>query len=559
MRCLSVKHGFIKVAATAPQIKVADCQYNASSIIAKIGELAENGAKLIVFPELCITGSTCGDLFFQPIFISSALKALNSIAKAAKNYDAAIIVGLPFEYNQSLYDCAAVISGGKILGIVPKTSVFGNSFSDKSRYFAKAPGDMCFVDIEGDIVPFGTKQVFKCKSLPNFVFGVEIGEDMYSLSPVSARHAEAGATVIANISAECELVSKEAYRRNFINAQASRLKCAYIFANAGEGESTTDCVYSGHCIISENGHIIGEGKPFSGACAVSEADVDRLVFERRSIADFAQHRADYIVTEFDISVSQTNLTRRFSTHPFIPEDEALRGERCEQILVMQASGLKKRWEHTHAQSLVLGISGGLDSSLALLVCCRAADMLSKPRTDIIAVTMPGLGTTGRTKNNAVLLCKRLGVTLKSISITNMVKTHFADISHSENTFDTTYENAQARSRTLVLMDLANKYNGLVIGTGDLSELALGWATYNGDHMSMYGVNASIPKTLLKHMIANYSGRCNDRELSAVLEDILATPVSPELLPADNGQIAQKTEDLVGPYELHDFFLYHMIR
>ncbi len=537
-----MKDGFLKIGAATPEIKVADCAYNADSIAGAIREAARQGVKLLALPELCVTGYTCGDLFFQGTLLNAAEAALERIAAQTADLDIVSAVGVPLRENGKLYNCAAVLSRGEILGTVPKRWLPNyNEFYEK-RHF------------ESGFRPM----VFSCGSLLEFSFAVEICEDLWAPCPPSVSLALSGAHIILNLSASNEMIGKAEYRRDLVTGQSARLLCAYVYASAGDGESTTDMVFGGHNLIAENGQLLAESKMFQNGLLTAEIDLGRLSFERRKNTCFVPEETAQRVW-FDCAVSETRLTRLIPKTPFVPGGKADRDKRCEAILQMQSQGLKKRLEHTGARSAVVGVSGGLDSCLALLVTVRAMDLLKRPRTDVTAVTMPCFGTTSRTKGNAELLCEKLGVTLREIDIAQSVERHFADIGQDAGSFDVVYENGQARERTQILMDIANQCGGLVVGTGDLSELALGWATYNGDHMSMYGVNASVPKTLVRYIVGYCSAVCGDAELSRVLNDILETPVSPELLPAENDSITQKTEDLVGPYELHDFFLYHAIR
>ena len=565
-----MKDGFIKVAAGTPEIRVADCAYNAQASIALLRQAAEQGVHLLALPELGLTGYTCGDLFFQPALLEGAKKALLALREASRAYPATVTVaGLPLSAGGKLYNCAAVVHNGLILGVVPKTHLPNYGEFYEQRWFASASSWGRLHDYitisdglpqEEDCVPFSAQQVFTCETMPAFRFGVEICEDLWSVEPPSVRLAKAGATVIVNLSASDETVGKADYRRSLVAGHAARLVCGYLYADAGEGESTTDVVFSGHNLIAENGVILAESRRFSTGLTGSEIDVQKLAWERRRMTTFPAHQDEGILhTSFSLPATETRLTRSIPDKPFIPSDPAARERCCEEILQIQSHGLKKRLAHSHAQTAVVGISGGLDSALALLVAVRALDLLGRPHTDVVAVTMPCFGTTARTKGNAEQLCERLGVTLHQIDIKASVDLHFADIGHDPARQDVTFENAQARERTQILMDMANRTNGMVIGTGDLSELALGWATYNGDHMSMYGVNGAVPKTLVRHLVAYEAERCGDETLRGVLLDILATPVSPELLPPKEGEIQQKTEDLVGPYELHDFFLYYAIR
>ncbi len=559
-----MKDGFISAAAGTPKIRVADCRYNAEQIFTMMREADKQGVKLLALPELCLTGYTCGDLFLQDTLLDGALEGLRTILEATRHLEILTVFGMPLRAGGKLYNCAVAVQKGRVLAAVPKTYLPNyNEFYEK-RWFEAAPAQPLDIDPalpnKDSAVVMG-QTLIKCAGMPGLTIGIEICEDLWAADPPSRKLAEAGATVIINLSASNEAVGKAAYRRQLVVGQSGRLCCGYIYADAGEGESTTDLVFTGHNMIAENGALLIERR-FSTGLTVSELDIPRLLFERRRLTTFpaAVEIPDLYAQAF-FAPCETKLYRYLSPTPFIPENAADRGARCEEILTIAALGLKKRLEHTNAKTAVVGLSGGLDSTLALLITALAMGMLHRPASDIIAVTMPCFGTTDRTKNNAVLLAERMGAALRTVPIGESVKRHFRDIGHDPETHDVTYENAQARERTQVLMDIANESGGLVIGTGDLSELALGWATYNGDHMSMYGVNASIPKTLVRHLV-DYAARENlekDKELTHVLEDILDTPVSPELLPAVQGQISQRTEDLVGPYELHDFFLYYIIR
>ena len=474
--------------------------------------------------------------------------------------DALIIVGLPWEYNGKLYNVAAVLNRGTILGLVPKTNLPNYAEYYEARHFTPADQDSHMVKIDGVEVPFGTKLLFSCPQMTGMKVAVEICEDLWVPNPPSVAHALAGANVIINLSAGDEITGKDTYRRELVKGQSARLICGYIYATAGEGESSTDLVFGGHNLICENGSILKEAKRFINQTIYGDLDIRRLVTERRKMTTYPPaDTAGYQEIIFTLEKEETRLTRTFPRKPFVPSGKEEREKRCDEILTIQAMGLKKRLEHTHSQSAVIGISGGLDSTLALLVTARAFDFLGMPREKITAVTMPCFGTTDRTYRNACDLTQKLGATLREVDIREAVTIHFRDIGHDMENHDVTYENCQARERTQVIMDIANQAGGMVIGTGDLSELALGWATYNGDHMSMYAVNTSIPKTLVRHLVRYYADTCGDDRLSEILLDILDTPVSPELLPPKDGKIAQKTEDLVGPYELHDFFLYYMLR
>ena len=558
-----MRDGFIKVAAGTPKIRVADCRYNAEQIFTMMREADKQGVKVLCLPELCLTGYTCGDLFLQDTLLCGAEEGLQTILEATRNLDMVTVLGLPVrcKWDNKLYNCAAVIQSGEILGLVPKTYLPNYGEFYEQRWFASGAGVETSVDLCGETVDMDAAGLFACETEPNLVLGVEICEDLWATEPPSARLARGGATVILNLSASNELVGKSGYRRNLVVGQSGRLVCGYVYADAGEGESTTDLVFTGHNMIAENGALLAERR-FATGLTISEIDVDRLAYERRRMTTFnGQRQADLWRASFSLPLEETRLTRAVSPAPFVPADAEDRAERCNEILKIAALGLKKRLEHTGARTAVVGLSGGLDSTLAILITAVAMKLLDRPASDIIAVTMPCFGTTDRTRDNAVELAERLGATLKRIDIGSAVKVHFKDIGQSMEDHSVTFENGQARERTQVLMDIANQNGGLVIGTGDLSELALGWATYNGDHMSMYGVNAGIPKTLVRHLVAFVSDDkgSEDPRLSAVLDDILDTPVSPELLPAIEGKISQKTEDLVGPYELHDFFLYYAIR
>ncbi|MCM1166306.1 MAG: NAD(+) synthase [Lachnospiraceae bacterium] len=553
--------GFIKAAAATPEIRVADCEYNADNIIALIAEARARGVKVLVFPELCVTGYCCHDLFYQPALLNGALAALEKIVKASEGSDMLAAVGCPLVNLGELYNCAVIIQNGEILGVIPKKFLPNYNEFYEARQFTAAPdSEYEMTQLLGRQVPFGTDLLFECEELPELVFAAEICEDLWAPEPPSIGLALGGATVIANLSASNETIGKEAYRRSLVTGQSARLICGYIFASAGEGESTQDLVFGGHRMIAENGTALADSGLYTSGLTISEIDVQRLATERRRNTSFGRGGSRELRRiAFSMTPERTALTRNVEAMPFVPQSASEKDKRCSDILQMQAHGLAARVRHTGCKSLVIGISGGLDSCLALLVSVEAMKLLNRPTSDIITVTMPCFGTTKRTKSNAETLCQILGTTLRVIDISDSVRQHFKDISHDENDHNVTYENAQARERTQVLMDIANEENGLVIGTGDLSELALGWATYNGDHMSMYGVNASVPKTLVRHIVHYYAQSADNAALRGVLLDIFNTPVSPELLPAKDGEISQITEDLVGPYELHDFFLYNGIR
>ncbi len=555
-----MRQGFVKVAAITPKIKVAEPQYNAEQIKERLLEAYEKGAKVIVFPELCLTGYTCCDLFLQELLLKEALRQLMGLAAFTAGHDSLVFVGLPFEKDGKLYNVAAAIQDGVILGMVPKMHIPVYAEFYEGRYFAAGQEDVTTVSVGGEEVPFGCNILFETEAVKGLLVACEICEDFWVPNPPATAHALAGATLIVNLSASNETVGKDAYREMLVKSSSARLLAGYVYASAGEGESTQDLVFGGHNIIAENGVVLSQAKRFSCESVYADIDIFRLRTERRRMSTFGQ-KADkeYVVVPFALKQEETRLERTFNRMPFVPSDRTEREKRCEEILSIQSYGLKKRFAHTGLKKAVVGVSGGLDSTLALLVTVRAFDMLGLPRENMIAVTMPCFGTTDRTYENACNMARALGAQLREVNIEKAVKVHFADIGQNPDTHDVTYENAQARERTQVLMDIANKENGLVIGTGDMSELALGFATYNGDHMSMYGVNAGVPKTLVRHLVRFYADTCEDRKLQEILLDVLDTPVSPELLPPVDGVIAQRTEDLVGPYELHDFFLYYMLR
>lgn len=555
-----MRHGFIKVAAATPDIRVADVDYNKGQIIKQMDEAAEAGAKIIVFPELCITGYTCSDLFLQDILLNSAKKALVKIAEHTKNLDALVFVGVPIAVGGELYNVAAALNHGNILGFTTKSFLPNYGEFYEMRQFRPGPKKAEKILFGGKEIPFGPQLLFVENQMANLIVSAEICEDVWSPVPPSIEAAREGATVIVNCSASDETIGKASYREALISGQSARLISGYIYANAGEGESTTDLVFGGHNLIAENGTILAEAKRFSNGIIYTEFDVQKIANERRKNTTFTEAQEHVLPRiPFGLEQTETILTRTFPSRPFVPRDDQERAKRCEEILTIQAMGLKKRLAHTHAKSAVVGISGGLDSTLALLVTAKAFDALGLERSGITAVTMPCFGTTDRTYQNACKMSLKVGATLREVRIGDAVMQHFKDIGHDPQDHSVTYENSQARERTQVLMDIANQTGGLVIGTGDMSELALGWATYNGDHMSMYGVNASVPKTLVRHLVHYYADTCEDSSLKEVLYDVLDTPVSPELLPPKDGEIAQKTEDLVGPYELHDFFLYYFLR
>ena len=555
-----MKYGFVKAAAATPKIRVADVHYNGGNIIQLIGRAEKAGAELLVFPELCVCGYTCGDLFGQNVLLDGCLAALSDIAAATKGKSMLVFVGVPVRLSGVLYNCAAAVSGGKVLAFIPKRHLPNYAEFYEKRNFQPYKGENTRVELNGEQIPFGNKILFRESNHPDFTVAAELCEDLWVPAPPSVSHALAGANIIVNLSASDETAGKAEYRRLLVRAQSAKTVSGYVYADAGEGESTTDMVFAGHDMICENGEILAESEPFGEGLAVSEIDVEKLAFERRRINTYYENSdaSGYEIIPFSANKGIDSLTRAIARLPFVPQGEDALGKRAELILSMQSEGLKKRLSHTNAKSAVLGISGGLDSALALLVTVRAFKALGKNLRDIVAVTMPCFGTTDKTLNNSLKLMQELGVTSRTVNIADSVRRHFKDIGHDEKVKNAAYENAQARTRTLVLMDIANDENGLVVGTGDLSELALGWATYNGDHMSMYGVNASVPKTLVKYLIRHEAARLGG-EAEKVLTDILNTEISPELLPPENGKIAQKTEELVGPYELHDFYLYYAVR
>lgn len=563
-----MKNGFIKVAAATPAVQVANTTFNTTQIIDTMHQAQKEEVRLLVFPELSISSYTCGDLFLQDTLLDSCLSGLGDILRASAGLDMVIVVGLPFLHCGCLYNVAAVLFDGQLLGMIPKQNIPNYSEFYEARHFASAPAENEVITIPslgkyGKAVSFGPKLLFAATNLTSFVLGIDICEDLWMPIPPSCHHAMASATVIANLSASDETTGKDLYRRELVRNQSARLICGYIYADAGDGESSTDLVFAGHNLIAENGMLLTETERFCNGMAVSELDLGRLIGERRRMATLnisSPDQAGYEVKYFSFhQTGETKLTRSYSRTPFVPDDKNDRDRRCKEILNIQATGLKKRLAHTHCKNAVIGISGGLDSTLALLVTVKAFDMLGLDHSGIRAITMPCFGTTDRTKGNARQLTEQLGASLQEIPIHEAVELHFRDIGHSQSVHDVTYENSQARQRTMLLMDIANQNNGMVIGTGDLSELALGWATYNGDHMSMYGVNASIPKTLVRYLVLYYAQTSPDEKLRHILMDILDTPVSPELLPPKDGKISQRTEELVGPYELHDFYLYYMMR
>lgn len=555
-----MKHGFVKVAAVTPDVRVADIPYNTEQICIGIDKAAAEKAKVVVFPELCVTGCTCGDLFLHEALLAEAEEALREISAYTKTKDMLVFVGLPFCVAGKIYNVAAAINHGKILGFTTKRNLSDQGEWNEFRYFTPGPSKSFMITFDEEEVPFGPQILYQADTLKQLIVTAEIGADLSAMIPPSVQAVIEGATIIVNCSASDELVGKRTVRADFVKGSSAKMHAGYIYANAGAGESTTDLVFSGHNIIAENGVILKESEAFSEEILCTEIDVKCLVNERRRDTLFPQKEAHILPRiSFALLNEETELTRYYAKSPFIPENKEKCAKVCEEILMIQAQGLKKRLEHAHAQTAVVGISGGLDSTLALIVTAKAFDLLGKDKKNMIAVTMPCFGTTDRTYQNACRMAIQLGATLREIPIADAVNVHFRDIEHDPKDHSVTFENAQARERTQVLMDIANQHNGMVIGTGDMSELALGWATYNGDHMSMYGVNASVPKTMMRYIVRFAADMTNDHALKEVLYDVLDTPVSPELLPPEAGNIAQKTEDLVGPYELHDFFLYYIVR
>lgn len=556
-----MQQGFVKVAAVTPDIRVADPIYNRESVLNQIREAEKEGAVVIVCPELCLTGYTCGDLFWQESLLCGAREALIWLVEQTRELNALIFVGLPFEHLGKLYNVAAAMNRGRLLGLVPKTYLPNYGEFYEKRHFTRGMEQAVPVCLDGQHDTFmGSHMIFECKEYPILRVAAEICEDLWAPAPPSISHALAGANLIVNLSASDETTGKDSYRRDLVRGQSARLLCGYVYCSAGEGESTQDVVFSGHNLIAENGICLAEAARFENEITYAQIDVSRMNAERRRQTTFeTDGQMSYWYDGFSLEIKETKLTRPVDPTPFVPHDQNDREKRCEEIFAIQSMGLKKRLAHTGCQNAVVGISGGLDSTLALLVTVRAFDALGIPREKITAVTMPGFGTTDRTYENAVAMIRCLGAGFREVSIVPAVNQHFSDIGHDASVHDVTYENCQARERTQILMDIANKSGGMVIGTGDMSELALGWATYNGDHMSMYGVNCSVPKTLVRHLVRYYADTCGDAKLSEVLYDVLDTPVSPELLPPEDGKIAQKTEDLVGPYELHDFYLYQILR
>lgn len=553
-----MQFGFIKAAVATPTITVADCRKNAQSILRCIERAAADKARILVLPELCITGYTCGDLFFQDALQEAANIALGEVLENSRAHDMVILLGMPLTTPTGLYNCGVVLQQGRILGVVPKTVLPNYGEFNEKRFFSPAPPTVSEITLLGQTVPFGSKLLFACKDMPELILGVEICEDLWSPLPPSTALVQNGASIICNLSASDEEVTKPNRRRTLVQVHSARLLCGYLYASAGEGESTTDVVFSGHNMIFENGALLSESEPFAGGYAISELDLSVIQRERRRLSRGGIPSEEVVTVPFSLPPVHTELTRTYWKTPFVADTAKEREQRCDEAFKIQTNGLKKRIQHTGVKKVVLGVSGGLDSTLALLVAKEAMALLGRPADSVLAVTMPCFGTSKRTRTNAERLCEALGIPCRTIDITAAVTQHLKDLNHPLDVIDTAFENAQARERTQVLMNLCNMENGLVVGTGDLSELALGFATYNGDHMSMYGVNADIPKTFMRSMLTIFAERAGGA-LGEVLHDIVATPVSPELLPGKDGEIAQITEDIVGPYELHDFFLYHTVR
>ena len=553
-----MKDGYIRVAAGSFETSIANVKNNSENICNLINEAYHNDARVLVLPELCLTGYTCEDLFNQDRLLNEAKQQLQTIITATNNKDLITIVGLPYQHLNSLYNVAAVIHQGALLALVPKTHIPNYQEFYEARRFEQAPKENTLTNFNGQKIPFGTHYVFASTTNSDFKFGVEICEDLWLPDAPSTKLALNGANLILNPSASNEITTKSDYRRLLVSSQSARLVCGYVYCNAGNGESTTDVVFSGHHIISENGTMIKESRGFDSELIYGDLDLKKLSSERRKMTTFKSYH-NYETIYFDSTNIDLNTTYYYDPHPFVPSNRDLRAKRCKEVFDIQTRGLMQRLKATGIKKVVIGISGGLDSTLALLVCTMAFKKLNYDTKDIIAITMPCFGTTSRTKNNALGLMEELAVTSIEVDITESVRIQFRDIEQDENIHDVTYENVQATTRTEILMNKANQVGGLVIGTGDLSEVALGWSTYNGDHMSMYAVNVSVPKTLVRYLVDYVVSLYHGEKLETILKDILDTPVSPELLPQENDQIVQKTEDIVGPYELHDFFIYHMVR
>lgn len=554
-----MKDGFVKLAAVAPELRVADVPANVEKLAEAARAAAQKGVRLLATPELSLTGYTCGDLFLQDSLLRAAQEGLLALAKQTESLNLLLAVGLPFRKGNKLYNCAALLCGGKVLGLVPKTHLPSYGALNEGRWFTPGPAEPDSVALGGAFVPFGQGLTFVCRQMPELSIGLELCEDLWVPEPPSLALCRAGATVVLNLCASSESGRKAGYRRDLVRVHSGVCQCAYVMSVAGEGESTTDAVFSGHQIIAAGGSLLAEAEPFGPGWAAADADVAALCYERRRLNSYPAEEEEPLCVFFDLQPAVTAFERPVPRQPFMPENLDERAEYCRRLLLIQSRALARRIAHVGARRAVIGVSGGLDSTLTLLALCEAMDHLGRPHGDVLALTMPGFGTTGRTKGNAEKMCEALGVELRCVPIGAAVEQHFKDIGHDAGDRNVTFENAQARERTQVLMDVANDENGLVIGTGDLSELALGWATYNGDHMSMYGVNGGMPKTVIRLVVGYYADTCGSDALAAVLRDVLATPVSPELLPAREGEIEQKTEDLVGPYELHDFFIWYALR
>ncbi len=558
--------GFVRVAAAIPKLKVANCEYNTAEIIEIAKQAQTQGAQFVVFPELAITSYTCGDLFLQKTLQSDAINSLKIILEKTKTLECILIIGMPLLINSRLYNCAVAIQAGKILGVVPKSFIPNYSEFYEARWFCSGIDTQNEnINLLGQAVPFGTDLLFEAENVNGLCFGIEICEDLWTAIPPSSYQAINGATLLFNLSASNEIVGKHEYRESIIKMQSAKCAAAYVYTSSGVNESTTDLVFGGHALISEYGLLLAQSERFSfdEQLIISDVDIERMVSERLKNSSFTHRTEGYQFRKVFFNVKElnnSNVQRYFEPHPFVPSDLSIRNKRCNEIFNIQTSGLVKRLKHTGIDKCVIGISGGLDSTLALLVIVKAYDRLGIDRKNIHAITMPGFGTSDNTLNNSLELMRLMNVTTYQIDIKEACMKHFEDIGHNPADYDVTYENVQARERTQILMDIANKIGGLVIGTGDLSELALGWCTYNGDHMSMYAVNSGVPKTLVKYLVQWAADHVFKDETSKVLKSIIDTPISPELLPTDDaGQIKQKTEDIVGPYELHDFFLYHFVR
>lgn len=554
-----MKDGFMRVGCASFDVQLTHVKYNAQKIIEYMNKAQEHHIQVLTFPELCLTGYTIEDLFYQKRVLNEVYQCIDDIVEASKDKNMIIIFGAPLTHMNKLYNCAIVVNDGDILGVVPKTYIPTYHEFYEGRHFYSAPSETTEIHINGEYYPFGTDIIFEAIDQQHLKIGVEICEDLWVPLPPSTTHCLNGATLIVNPSASNDLTTKSDYRRMLVSSHSARLICGYAYCNAGLGESTTDVVFSNHHLIAENGVILEESMQYEEGLIYSDMDLDKLVSERIEMTTYDNSEDDYTYIPFILHDEELELDRYYDPYPFVPSDHNQRAKRCKEVFDIQIHGLIQRIKAAHIQKVVIGISGGLDSTLALLVASMAYQKLGYPSSNIIAVTMPCFGTTSRTKNNALKMMEELHVTSLTIDIGDAVNQHFQDIQHDPNVHDVTYENCQARERTQVLMDIANQEGGIVIGTGDLSEVALGWSTYNGDHMSMYAVNVSVPKTLVRYLVDYVSSLYKGQPLEATLQDILDTPVSPELLPAKDNEIVQKTEDIVGPYELHDFFLYHHVR